>query len=210
MIVLKKKKKSPKRIHRFPPPITSYDLLWSPIFRFEAQASAGPINITAQNLLDTYLVATSAIAGLQLFNFARVRKVEMWCPSNPQSFLSTTQCSIKFIGAIGTGTGQSSDTLHVASSMGADQPGHLSAKPKPQEAAGLFSSATAGNLFQMYFTTGTIIDVHISFRCNTGVNGASLTNALVGATAGTSYFRGLDGLAKAATNLPPTNGVVYQ
>jgi hypothetical protein len=47
----------------------------------------------------------------------------------------------------------------------------------------------------------------VSFRNIPGIANAA-TNASVGATIGTVFYRGLDGLAIASTNFPPPPGII--
>lgn len=200
------KKNKPKPIPRFPPPIGSYDLSWSPTLRFEALADIVSLTITQQNILDTFLVAVSAVQGYDLFNIAKIRKVRMWCPSGNTSNL-TAQSSLRFIGTTGAGgQGYSDDTLHVSSSMGGMQPGVLSARPKPNSNAGMFFTNSNTGIMQISCPLGTVIDMHMTMKSRNGAATTVAQNALVGAVIGVTYFRGLDGLATATTNLAPTFG----
>lgn len=60
---------------------------------------------------------------------------------------------------------------------------------------------------QISCPTGSIIDLAVTFKCRNGAAVTAATNALVGATVGATYFRGLDGLATAGTQLAPPFGV---
>lgn len=201
------KKKSIQKIHRFPPNLNLYELSWSTVFRFEAQSNIVSLSVSNQNILDTYLVAITAIAGLEAFNVFRIRKVELWVPSGA-TIGSTNQGSCRFIGSIGT-TQAGSDRTHSTSSMGADVPGHVVCKPQSHEAAAFWNNYTGviNNMFVLNLPSGGVLDLHVTFRNVAGITGTACAQALVGAVSGTTYFRGLDGLNKATTQLPQVTGV---
>jgi hypothetical protein len=201
----KQKKKKVKVMPPFPPVLPSYDLHWSTILRFEATADQNGTLINQSMVLNTVLISYSPIAGAVLFDYVKIRKVRMWTPTGNSNNL-TSQGSMRFVGLIGSaGQGTSDETLHSCSSMGFNRPGFLQARPKPNSNAGMFFSVGTGNVMQFYCPTGTIIDLHVTFK-NVGGQAQSALNALVGANTGAVYFRGLDGLASATSTFFPPNG----
>jgi hypothetical protein len=137
-------------------------------------------------------VATSATVGYDLFEMVRIHRVTVWA----QAALGTpTTVAIKY----NTTTGD--QTIHTDTSLGV-KPAFVSARPSNKSLAAFFQLSGAGAAFQITAPAGSIIDVQCSFK-TTSLAPVMAQNALVGATVGEFYYRGLDGLAAATTNLPP-------
>jgi hypothetical protein len=178
-----------------PPQISSYGITRDVRLRFVS--NAGFIgNITYQNLLDTVLLSTTAVLGTDLFTAVRVNKVEAWAV--PALGAAATVSVIFDGGVVGAAGDQK---LHTDTSMGIE-PAHVSAKPDPLTQAGQFQASSANNAFELEVPSGTVIDVSMTLRNSVNGEAVAAQNALVGATAGVIYYRGLDGKPVATTVLP--------
>jgi hypothetical protein len=146
------------------------------------------------------LVATTAIAGVQLFQAVRIRKVEMW--AIPAQGGLPTSVSVEFSGVTAGIVGD--QLIHTDTSMGV-QPAHVSAVPSARSLASDYQVASSATAFQLTVTNAAsvVVDVHFTFRGQLGVAPGAVSQALVGATVGAQYLRGLDGLAIASTTLGP-------
>jgi len=190
--------KSISRVERMehPPQINGYEITHSKRLRFTATAASSTA-ITFADLLDTILVATTAVAGFDLFDIVRIVQVEVW----GQAALGTpSSVSVVFT----TATGDRS--IHTDTSLGV-KPAHVSARPSDKSLASFWQVFGAGAAFQLQCPAGSVIDVSLEYRTAETFAPQAAQNALVTATAGDVYYRGLDGLAIAGTNFPPILGV---
>jgi len=152
---------------------------------------------TPQNVLDSVLVATSATVGFNLFDIFRVRQVEVW----GQAALGTpSTITVLFATAV---TGDQS--IHTDTSLGV-KPAYVKAVPSERSLASFFSETATTPLFIVSCPAGSVLDLSCDFK-TTNAQATAAQNALVGATTGELYYRGLDGVAIATTNLPPIVGV---
>jgi hypothetical protein len=178
-----------------PPPIADVAITYRRRLRFNA-SSAFDGTITYQNLLDSILVAATATQGYQLFEVVRIAEVEVWhCPM-------ASSVSTVIVEFDGQNTGLIGDSkIHQDTSMGI-HPAHVRARPGKMSQARLFQASGASTAFRLVAPSGSVVDVTVELR---GEYNAATTvaTALVGATAGAVYRRGLDGQAIASTVLPP-------
>jgi hypothetical protein len=164
--------------------------------RFTVTAATAGQVITFQNLLDLVLMATTAVAGFDLFDVVKLVQVEVW----GQAALGTpNSASITFV----TATGDRS--VHTDTSLGV-KPSYVKAVPSESSLASFWQVSAGGACFVVQCPAGSVVDVSLRFKTASATPTAA-QNALVGATAGELYFRGLDGLALAGTNFPPILGV---
>jgi hypothetical protein len=175
-----------------PPQIASYGITHSTKLRFVTNAAVAQTNITFENLLDLILVGTSLTTASDLFQQVRVRSVEMWAVPVVGG-ATTVQCEFRdqTVGFAGDAK------IHSDTSMGV-QPAHLRAKPAARSGFALFQFSQATSAFTLTCPGGTVVDVELTFRGLPNLNVAA-QQASVGTTTGAWYYRGLDGLAKAAT-----------
>ncbi len=169
--------------------------------RFNA-SSAFDGAISYQNLLDSILIAATATQGYQLFEVVRIVEVEVWhCPM-------ASSVSTVIVEFDGQNTGLIGDSkIHQDTSMGI-HPAHVRARPGKRSGASLFQATGASTAFRLVAPSGSVIDVTVEFRGE--FNAAqTVSTALVGATAGAVYLRGLDGQAIASTVLPPANPATW-
>jgi hypothetical protein len=171
--------------------------------RFQATAAAF-INITFQNLLDTILFAVSATSGFDLFTSVRVNSVEIWAIAA----LGTPATAILTFNGTTVGA-QGDNKTHTDTSMGVE-PAHVRAKPDPLTQAGQFQASAADIAFALDVPAGAVIDVSLTLRQPVLGGSVAAQNVLVGATAGTVYYRGLDGKTTALTNFPVEGAVSVQ
>lgn len=164
--------------------------------RFVANAAfAG--NITFQNLLDTLLMAATATTGYDLFYAVKVRAVEIWA----EAILgSASTVSVGFMGLSGSSFGD--QRLHTDTSMGVE-PAHVLARPSPKSLAANFQPSSSAIALTMTVPSGAVVDLELTFVQSVQVQATAAQNALVGATAGGAYWRGLDGLASATSKFTP-------
>jgi len=178
-----------------PPQINGYNISHKIRLRFTVTAAAAT-NISYANILDSILVATSAVAGFDLFDIVKIRSVEVWSAA---ALGTPSTVTVIFI----TTTGDRS--IHTDTSLGV-KPAYVKAVPSKLSLAAFWNATAAGGVFSILCPAGSIVDCSFSFRTTNAVAVAA-ANALVGATIGELYYRGLDGLAIAGTNFPPINGV---
>jgi hypothetical protein len=181
-----------------PPQINGLELRHGVTLRYRVAGTATSTAITFQNLLDTMLVATTATAGTDLFQAVRVRRVQIWaCPA----LGSASSVSLEFAGVTAGLVGD--QAVHTDTSMGI-QPAHVSARPSTRSLASDFQLSSNATAFTLSCPAGSVVDVELSFRSQFAPSAnATAQNALVAATAGVQYLRGLDGTATAGSNFVP-------
>jgi hypothetical protein len=180
-----------------PPPIQP-QLKHRQRMRFSVGTALTLEPILFADLLDTILFAATATAGYDVYDQVRINSVEMWAAP---VIGGTAQVLCQFdgqnLGAIGDGK------IHSDSSMGI-QPAHIVARPeKDSQCAQWQFSAGGAQAFSLTAPVGAIVDVDLSFRTVQSIAPVAAQNALVGATVGELYYRGLDGVAIATTKLTP-------
>jgi len=186
-----------------PPQLNGYQVTHSVTMRFIANAAmtAGNANITAGMLLNTWLVATSATQGYQVFQTVKVKKVKVWASSAAGA---ATTVSVAFTGP--TGPSQGDELVHTDTSMSV-QPACVGCRPSLRSLASNFQDSTSGQLISFIGPLGTVVDVHCVFRQTWNTAPVAALAALVGATTGAIYLRGLDGLPVATSIFTVVGGV---
>lgn len=168
--------------------------------RFTCTTAAVNKNIGYQNLADTIVIATSAVQAYEMFDALKVHAVEVWAAP---AVGTTAQVAVQFVGATPADTGDG--RTFSDNSMGIE-PAHVLARPSPKSTTALWQAGTAigtnATAFQLTCPVGAVIDVTLSMRVVSTAGPTAAATALVGATAGEIYYRGLDGLAVAGTTLP--------
>jgi hypothetical protein len=180
-----------------PPQLYGIELRHSVTLRYRATA-AFTTNVSFQNLLDTLLVAISAIAGVDLFQTVKVRRVRVW---GIAAIGTASSVSVEFGGTVAGIVGD--QAIHTDTSMGI-QPAYIDARPNVRALVSDYQINSAANAFTISGPAGSVVDLDLSFRSQYAPNvNTAAQNALVGATAGIQYIRGFDGFAVAATNFVP-------
>jgi hypothetical protein len=191
----KNRRNNSKAMISHPPEINKYEIRHNTRLRFVTNAAVS-LGITFQNLLDLIVFATGATTVFDMFTAVKVRAVEVW--TVPALGTATTATVI----FNGTSAALLSDqSIHTDTSMGIE-PAHVLARPNPKSLAANFQeSAGTSAAFVLICPTGSVVDVMLTF-VSVFANAVAAQNAAVGATAGDTYLRGLDGLAVATTKLP--------
>jgi hypothetical protein len=179
-----------------PPAINSYDLTHNQTLRFTANAAVAQV-VTYQMLLDTLLCATTAVAGVDLFNLVRIRSIKVWAAAVAGQ---ATTVSVEY-GATTTGLVGDSK-LHTDTSMSIE-PAFVNARPTTKSLASNFQASSATQAFFLVCPSGAVIDCELSFKNQWGLAAVAAANALVAANIGSTYLRGLDGLAIATSKMLP-------
>jgi len=175
--------------------IAGYEITHTRRLRFTVTAAVANQQISFSNLLDTILFATTATAPFDVFDIVKVNWVQVW----GQAALGTpSSVAVSFNSATGD------RSLHQDTSLGI-KPAYIKAVPSPKSLASFFQPATGGNAFIISAPAGSIVDVSLTFR--DVPNAAQGAIASVGATVGSIFYRGLDGLAAAGTNFPVPAGI---
>jgi len=194
------RRKGDNQVISHPPQLPSYGITRDVRLRFACTAAA-EYNVTFQNLLDTILVATGSTTAADLFSAVRVNSVELWAIA---ALGTPATLTLVFDGT--TVGAEGDQKTHTDTSMGIE-PAHVKARPDPLTQAGQFQGSAANNAFVLNVVAGTIIDVSMTLRQPVLGFATSSQNALVGATAGVVYYRGLDGKTTALTNFPVVGAV---
>jgi hypothetical protein len=170
-------------------------------FRYLVNTSvAQPISY--QNLMDTQVIAISAVAGVQMYDCVRVKRVEIWAASSG----GAVTCSIQFLGK-STGF-QGDQKAYTDTALAVGEPLHVVAKPSKWAQAAQFQTSSTATAFYITCPSGACVDLVLEFRNNYDASPTvGLTNGIVGASAGDMYYRGFDGLAIASTKFVP-QGVI--
>jgi hypothetical protein len=155
--------------------------------------AAGTQSITYQNIMDCMLVAATATVGYDIFDCVKIKFVEMW-QERIQSNTPLT-IAVSFPGQAG---GVAGDGRVVSDTAMGIEPAHVFAKPAKFAGASLWQGNSSLVAFTIATSVGTVVDVCVSYK-NAEVAPLGSQNALVGATAGQFYYRGLDGLPVATT-----------
>ncbi len=157
--------------------------------------------VTFANILDGIIVAMTSTTASKLFDQVRIRAVEIWAAGltpasgvvNTPAFVAVTWNGDQ-VGASGSGRVYSDTSVSIV-------PAHVRAVPEKLSQASQWQANGAGNAFLFTAPNGAIIDVEVEFRNDDSAPTASA--AVVGATAGEIYYRGLDSVAIATTQLVP-------
>jgi hypothetical protein len=143
------------------------------------------------------LMATTAIQGADIFTQVKIRSVEVWAAP---LLGSAVNVSVVFDSNAAGFVGD--QRFHTDTSMGIE-PAHVRAVPSAKSQAALFQVSSNSPAFQLACPSGAVVDVELTFVQSSLAVATIAQNALVGATVGAPYWRGLDGVALAATKLSP-------
>jgi hypothetical protein len=199
--------RKPKGITRrsganFPPKLLTNGRFITVIRRFTA---VGAVNgqFTIQSGINQFVVATTAALVNPYISMWRIKKVEIWSPSdptnasNPGSFLLNTSGSIDPNNNFNTQPKNYEDTA-----TGLDKPAHGIFKPTKIDPAGGLHRSDAVNTTQVLFglscTNSSIVDITFEICLNLFQGVFSYSAIVAGAVAGTLYAR------IPITNLTPT------
>lgn len=151
--------------------------------------------VTWRNILDLVCMATTSTAGYDVFYSCRLHYVEIWTPDAAAGVVANWP-SLAF-------DSPSQGDQRVFQIPCTSNGGYAKCKPSNKSLNGLTwqTSSSVGCFTLQNVGVGTIIRIKATFRSRLGSGSAtSCANALSGATAGTVYLRGLDGLATASSS----------
>lgn len=151
--------------------------------------------VTAAELYQILIVATTATTSAHLFHAVRLRKVEIWGSPDPAVGQETT-CKIEWATNSSTnlfsGVGNSvSDTV-----MGTGKYCHVRSRPAPNELCGFWLNGASGgalDIFEFTIPERGILDITIDGVLNYA-EPAIVGPVLVAATVGTLIIRPIGGL----------------
>jgi len=166
---------------------------------------AAQTNVTWQNLLDSWMIATSPTTAYQLFDFVKVKRViiRALTTAAPNGNLAAS-VGVEFPGlSVGRQGGgkQASD-----SNIGTNRPAVVVLRPDRGSQAAQWQSSSTDIAFTLRATDynaaviiGALIDVEVAFKNSGDVSPAAISSAAAGMSTGNLYFGGVDGGRLAAT-----------
>jgi hypothetical protein len=188
-------RRSQDRAISHPPQVPQLNIAHAVRMRFVAGSAANQ-NVSYQNLLDTFLVASGATAVWDVFQAVRIRAVEAWAVP---VIGNASTIEVQFLGNVAGQYGK--PQVWTDTSMGV-QPAHVRAVPSRQSTLALWQQSSADIAFNIQCPAGTVVDLELSFIGRFGVPTAA-QNVLAATSAGAFYVRGFDGLAIATTKFVP-------
>lgn len=154
---------------------------------------------TSANIGNCIVVASSAVAAYLIMETIKIKSIEVWTMSQTLNMPAT--CSVQFFG--GTTNPGSSSRVYTDTSLGSTLPAHVRASPAPGSAAYLWQTTSSStNLFEVNTYGYSIIDIDFEYNLSSESYSQAAGAALVGATAGVLYGRGLDSLGVGTTTFP--------
>lgn len=185
------------------PPPFSASITFGRTLRFRASSALSSQAITASNLLDLLVMATTTTAVNRIISSIRLDRVEVWGPM--ASDLVPVTVAVEYNTDSATGLA-SSNKLRSDTSMGADHCAHVRYRPPVGTLASFWQGpASSQRLFLLTCPTNSIVDIQVVMVVQNGETPVAAANAAVAATVGAIYCRGLDGLATAGSVLPPVS-----
>jgi len=181
-----------------PPTINSYGITRDVRLRFIATGSPFNGEITYADILDAICMAATSTNLYDVYTAVKVNAVEAWFL--PASDVSPGTITVLYDN-VDAGS-QGDQKVHTDTSMGI-QPAHVKAVPAVMSQQAQWQATSAQPAFNLSCPTGTILDLSVSLR--NPINGSVQMAQSVGValTAGTIYYRGLDGNAIASSGLKP-------
>lgn len=171
------------------------------VLRFQANAAFSGVVFTAVQLQDLLCMATTTTTASRLAASMKIKKICLWGPMS--STLAPVTVSLEYASDTSAGFG-TPNKLMSDTSMGTSHPAYVCGAPPKNSLPDMWHSRiSASNLFTISGPVNTVIDVHLTYVLQNGETPVAVTSAVVGATVGTVYCRGLDALASAATVFPP-------
>jgi hypothetical protein len=180
------------------PPQVQFQIRQTHRLRFTNTGTNPATSITYANLLETVVFAAQATVAYQMYDYVRVKEVEMWA-STGASTVPCVSLGLDFAGltAGNIGAGRSFEDASVSPAY----PAHIRGRPDPKSQTAQFQPNSASPAFHIRgngVSIGmVIVDVTLEFTNSPVVS--PVVSAVAGATPGTIYFRGLDGLANGST-----------
>ncbi len=158
-------------------------------------STATTSTVTWANILDTVVFAATSTSVYDLFYAVRLHSVEIWLPDADLGVNQNSQCTLAFDSPT-----QGDQRIYAISSLGG--PGYAKCVPSRHSLNGWTwqDSSSVGCFTLNNCPVGAQICLSVTFRTRMGQGSAvAAAQAASGASAGTIYLRGLDGLAAAST-----------
>lgn len=165
-------------------------------------AGQNTFSILARNLLDLVFIATSSSVGYCIFDRFRLRSVDVYYGGTSPV---AAYAAVRYFGAVGGIVGD--QKTHSATSMGIS-PLRIHAVPDPKSTLASWQSYSASPMVELELPLSAVVDIVIDYRVDDLATPQAVNYAVVGATTGQIYYRGLDGVAGPASNLPPFGPVL--
>ncbi len=154
--------------------------------------NAALANLSVNDILDSYFVASSASAGNRVFTAVKIRKIEIWGPASYAGAASTVSFTW-YNETSGQDVGQPSQVITDTSVSTNDVP-HICVVPPKNSAAAMWQSASNNSdpLCAMILPYGSVVDIHLVGAIAEGAVGGgtpqvAVTRTVAGATAGVLY-----------------------
>lgn len=186
-------------LRKHPPSLNNYEIGHSQTLRFITNAAISSA-FTFQNLLDTLLIATSATAVYDLFHVVKLRGIKVW---SIVAQGTTETVEVVFSGS--TAGSQGNERIITDTSLGIE-PAFVSARPDVRTLSGSWQLSSTAIAFSLVCGANSIVDVDLSYR-NIPGSAVLAQNVGVAANIGAQYYRGLDGLAIAASKFNVPTGI---
>ncbi len=179
------------------PPQVQFEIHQTHKLRFSNTVGNPATAVSFANLLETVLFATTATIAYQLYDYVRIKEIEIWATSGDATNSQAT-IGVDFGGLVAgnIGGGRSYQDMTVSDAY----PAYLRVRPDPKSQTAQFQPNSSSVAFHIRSTGAaftTIVDVTLEFRNSPVVN--PVVSAVSAATSGEIYFRGLDGLNNAST-----------
>jgi hypothetical protein len=196
----RKSQNSNTSLSLFHPPSTDLVLRGKDMkLRFQGATSVRQ-GITTANILDTLLFAASATVGYDVLQSIKIKYIEIWsiATTNVPSTIS-----LEF--AMAGSSGDTPMMVFTDTTLGSAFPSHLKVRPPAKSAAAQWQTSASENYLQLTLPANSVIDICFEYTMfSAGLSQAQ--NALVAATPGSIYARGLDGLGAATSTIPMVSG----
>ncbi len=179
--------------------------------------STPSVGVTFANLLDSWMIATSATTGFQLFDFIKIKRVTIRAVSNP-GFAGAGALAGPAVTVEASFTGlvagaQGSGKRVSDSAMGVNSMAMVSLTPGPDTLAGKWQPSSNDIAFVLRAidfqgnpTVGAVIDVDVALKNEPDVNPVAVSSPVAGLVAGNLYYRGIDGGPPGGTWAKPAWG----
>jgi len=149
-------------------------------------------------------VATSAVTAFQIYDAVRLIELRAWIVNDVTvGTAGYSNVALSFPTVIAGGTGDQRE-INITS-ISTTEPAFGRIRADPKSAQSLFQSNAGGIAFRVDVAGQSpriIIEADLEFVFNSDAAPIAVTNAPAAAAIGQFYFRGMDGLALAATLWP--------
>jgi len=159
-------------------------------------------------LLDAVNVALTAATAVQIYDAVRIKRIRGWTTSNLQAGGANFAAPCLSLSLPGGSIGAVGSQLEVnCTTNSTTEPAYCTISPDPLSGNALFNSNGAVAAYRVDLQNGpqrVIVEADLEYRFSSDNAPTATANAPAGATPGQFYFRGMDGLAIAATLWPPS------